>query len=256
MVLRDFISNLGPSDLSGGEGAGAALSTARELWRRGQRSKVLDNALTKARNLADTDLDFSRQMAIAARQLVRSKDFRTLYTAAERDAIKRIANGTAKNLYRQLSRAGFSDSTPFTLMMSAGGAGAGAAIGGTLLGPVGGTLGSVVVPMLGRFGKRMAERLTARDARFADEVLRAGSRGQDIVDSYLRFVPAPERNPRDLATLLMRPDVRLNTIAATPLTTEAIELAGRGRSVMADVAATVAGAGAASSLGNQDTLSP
>jgi hypothetical protein len=59
----------------------------------------------------------------------------------------------------------------------------------------------------------LAGRLTAGQAKFADDVVRAGSNGRKVVAAYIKNTPAKQRKVEELTELLLRPDVSLKSLS-------------------------------------------
>jgi len=63
--------------------------------------------------------------------------------------------------------------------------------------------------------------MTANNAVFADQVIRAGNNAGKIVESYLKNTPKIERSAEELSQLLMRPDIDLGKIPEIPIEQQA-----------------------------------
>ena len=80
------------------------------------------------------------------------------------------------------------------------GAGAGSAFGAP---------GAIAVPILGTLSKKLGLRLAKDAGKGADEVVRAGKNGIDVVKAYMKITPPKERTAQELTELLLRPDISL-----------------------------------------------
>ncbi len=122
-------------------------------------------------------------------------------------------------------------------MLSSGlGAGAGYAVAG---GP-----GALAVPAIGWVSRKVDAKLTANNARMADDVIRAGRDAKKITKAYLKHTPKAERNANDLSQLPMRQDIDLNVLKGDDMLERAAQLAREKRAARAGVATATASTGA------------
>lgn len=97
--LDDAIASLKPADVIAGDPNTAlkTLGDARSLWQRGKKIDLLDDLMEQARNAAKANYT-SAGIMTAIRQKFRGlaarKDYKALFSAAERDAIRQIIRGT------------------------------------------------------------------------------------------------------------------------------------------------------------------
>ena len=103
--------------------------------------------------------------------------------------------------------------------------------------------GAVVLPAVGAVSKSLAERMARGNAKFLDDVIRSGRDGNRIVAAYVRNTRRAQRNPQELAQLLMQTDVDLSALRGTDdLVVEAASLARQTRNAL-QAATGAAGAG-------------
>ena len=97
--LDDAIANLKPADVIAGD-PNAALKTltdARTFWQRGKKVELLDDLMSKARDAVGANYTSAGLMTAVKqkfRALAARSDYKALFNAAERDAIRQIIRGT------------------------------------------------------------------------------------------------------------------------------------------------------------------
>lgn len=165
--LDDFMENLGKEDLIGdGQAAGAvsALKEGRQLWSRVRKAEEISELMERARTSAPNFSASGLENAIRTqfRQLAMNPKRMRRYTKEEQDAIKQIARGTpGANALRFIGR--YAPTGPVSTAIAAG-------IGAS----VGGPLGAAVFGSAGALGRLGASRLTQRNVKRLDELVRGG----------------------------------------------------------------------------------
>ena len=85
-----------------------------------------------------------------------------------------------------------------------------------------GTAGAAVpVPIIGAVSRSLAEKLTLNNARFADQVIRAGKNARKITAAYLDNTAPKARSAEELSQLLIRQDIDLNKLPKNKFNNEA-----------------------------------
>lgn len=199
---------------------------ARELWGRARRSELINEAFTKAGRQAS---GFENGIVTQFRSILNNKKKSRFFKPAEIKAMDLVVKGTTTaNIAKAIGRLGFSEGHATNLIGGSIGIAAGAKLGG----PV----GAVAVPLIGQVSKKLAQRLTRKNAEFADIIVRAGTNADDIAIAYLRNTPKSLRSSVELSELLSRPDIALDKliINQSNLFREAAEIA-RGNQVIASV---------------------
>lgn len=209
-MIDDFIETQGiKAGQELGTGVAADITKARELWSRVKKKEVLDEAMYKAELQAS---GFENGMRTQLRSILNSPKKRMGFTDAEQAAMRTvIKGGTAENFFKGLGKIGMGDNTAHMLLPLLAGGGTAAAVGGTL-GLGAGVASGVAVLGVGKVSMKLAEKLTANNLRFANDLVSAGKDGQKIVNSYLKHVPAANRTTEELTQLLLRPGVTTETI--------------------------------------------
>lgn len=175
---------------------------ARNLWSRASKSEILEEAFYKSSLQATGDENGLRNQF---RSILNNRATRRKFSREEIKAMEQVVQGTTPaNIAKWIGKLGLSTDRATNIVGASIGIGGGSMIGG----PV----GAIAVPIIGTVSKRLAERLTKNNAKFADAVIRAGTSGQRIVDAYLKNTPIADRKPQELAQLLARPQVKITDI--------------------------------------------
>jgi hypothetical protein len=181
---------------------GGKYRDARQLWRRAKKSELLEEAFEKAKNQAS---GFENGIRTQFRSILNNKKKLKGFTPEEIKSMQTVVRGgTAENLAKAIGKFGFNEGQASTMLMGSLGVAGGAAIAGAP--------GAVAVPLIGQVSKTLAQKLTRRNARGADLIVRAGNDGLDVVKSYLKAVPAKERSSQELTELLLRPNISLEVL--------------------------------------------
>lgn len=237
--IDDLLNSVTSKSFAAGDNVaeiGKKYGVARDLWGRAKRSDMLEEAFEKARNQAS---GFENGVRTQFRQILNNKNKRKFFKPDEITAMNRVVRGDkAENFARLIGRFGFSEGSAHNVLTGMAGVGAGAAAGG-----VG---GAMIVPLVGQVSRKLAQRMTVKNAEFADAVIRSGKDAKKIATAYRKFTPSKERNASELSELLMKNDIDLKVIKGDELLRSAAELATQNR------AATV-GAGAVTSAQGLNT---
>jgi len=107
--IDDFIQNMQPSDVVSGntQQAADAITKARSLWARQAKSDIIDTALERAKNRAETvgGSGLENGIRIEFRRIAQNPNVLNQFGPAEQDAIKTVARGTKiANLTRTLGK--------------------------------------------------------------------------------------------------------------------------------------------------------
>jgi len=227
--IDNFLDRSGVGSLNKPEGVniGQRYKVARELWGRARKSETISDAIETARNQAT---GFENGIRVQFRRILNNKKQRKFFKENELKAMKQVVEGTkGANIAKLLGRLGFSEGGATNII--------GGALGATAGGVAFGTPGAVFVPIIGQVSRKVAQKLTEGNAKFADEVIRAGKDGRKITKAYLDNTPVGERNPLDLSELLLRNDIDLTRLDASALAQEAARLATERRTALASAAA-------------------
>lgn len=201
--IDDFLDDFG-KELVDGKEVGQAYKSARDLWSRARKSEILDQAVKNAENQAS---GFENGIRTQFRQVLKRIDSgkQKGFTKEERDAIAKVVQGTnATNTAKFLGKFGILDGVTSRSLTTLSGAG--------LAGAAGGVGAGAAVPLIGQVAGGLAERMTLNNAQLANAIVRAGKNGTKITTAYLKATPKGERSPVDLASLLIRNEVPVDTI--------------------------------------------
>lgn len=204
--VDEFLDQLPETALTEGRLRPEEISTryqsARELWGRAKRSELIQEALTRAELSAS---GFENGIRQEFTRILKNRKTRRFFNPQETRAIRQVADGTTgANIAKTIGRLAVSEGRATNILGGLGGV----ALGGA----VGGAAGALIVPVIGQVSRQLAQRLTARNAGFADAVIRSGRNGRRIVEAYLENTPNVDINPSELAELLMRPDIDLSNL--------------------------------------------
>lgn len=235
-TIDQFLDDLNPSELRRAFGTpkdiGSRYKAARELWGRARRSELIQDAFQKADLQAS---GFENGIRTQFRSILNNKKKRRFFKANEIEAMNKVVKGDkAENLAKLVGRLGFSEGGATNIIGGLSGVAVGGAIAG---GP-----GALIVPVIGQLSRKLAQRMTSKNAEFADEVIRSGKDGRKIVEAYLENTPKNQISSSELSELLMRPDIELKGIQEGSLIDEAVKLSSDRR-----LAAQGASTGAAAS---------
>lgn len=226
--IDNFLDNAGTDVLNKTQGVnvGKRYQAARKLWGRARKSETLGEAFEKASRQAS---GFENGIRVQFRQILNNKRKSRFFTKDELQAMDTVVKGTKpENLAKLIGRLGFSEGAATNIIGGALGATAGALAFGAP--------GAIAVPLIGNVSRRLAQNLTARNAKFADEVVRAGPNANKIVRAYINNTPKSQRNPVELSELLVRGDIDLSQVKGA-LAQEAADIAQQNRIALAAVAA-------------------
>lgn len=202
--IDDFLDEKGGAILTKPEGApniGQEYKRARQLYGRAKKSEAIDDLFIAAR---DTASGFENGLRIEARKLLKNKNRSKFFNAQEKDALRQISEGTkASNLAKFVGRLGLVEGQAVNALNPL--------VGGGVAFAAGGPLATVSVLGIGQLSKNLAQKLTKNNAKFADQVVRAGNNAEIITKAYLNNVPKGQRSALELSELLMRNEVDLST---------------------------------------------
>lgn len=199
--IDDFLEELPEQAVSGGNAnVGGLFRQARGMWSQARKSEMLQQAFEKARNQAS---GFENGIRVQFRSLLNNPRKMRGFSEAEKDAIKQVVRGgSAENIMKAMGKFGFSEGQATNMLLGSLGIAGGAAVGGPG--------GAAAVPIVGQTARMAAQKLTARNAKLADLVVRAGNDGKRIALEYVRNVPKNQRSTEELAGLLAQKGVDLS----------------------------------------------
>jgi len=232
--IDKFLSTSGPNVFNAppGVNVGSISSRyriARELWGRGRKSELVSDALEKAENTAT---GFENGIRIELRKIINNKKQSSFFDESELQLIREIVKGKpGTNIAKKLGSLGISTQQGGTGLMALLGVGGGAALGGIP--------GAVILPAIGTVSRSLAQRLTSRQAKFANEIIKAGPDAGKITRAYFRNTPKNKRNPNELAELLVNKKIDFANIPTDEVSRQAVRIA-RERRI---AGATAVGAG-------------
>ncbi len=211
--VDDFLDNMSPKAI-----ALTVMSTkeimpkyqiARELWGRARRSEMINDAFKNARNQAS---GFENGIVIQFRSILNNKKKAKFFKPREIQAMEQVVRGTTgSNLAKLVGRLGFSEGHATNII----GGGMGVAAGAHLGGPI----GAVAVPVAGQLSRKLAQKMTRKNAEMANTVIKAGSNAERIAKAYFSKTKKAERSSAELSELLLRPDIALDRLLVSDIPT-------------------------------------
>ena len=135
--------------------------------------------------------------------------------------MRNVVTGTrGQNLAKLVGRFGFSESHATNIIGGTIGATAGYALAGAP--------GAIAVSGLGWVSRKLAQRLTEKNAVFMEQVLRAGPDARKIITAYNKHTPKAMRDPVELSELLITKDLTgIKELPHTPIVNQAKAIAQR-----------------------------
>jgi len=231
-MVDEFLDKATPGSFISPEGTARDISkrykVARELWGRARRSELMQEAFEKARNQAS---GFENGIRTQFRSILNNKRQRRFFNKQELEAIQKVVRGgRGENIAKFIGRFGFTEGGATNII--------GGALGATAGGVAFGAPGAVIVPLIGQLSRKLAQRLTARNAQFADEVIRAGKDANKITRAYFKNTPKAQRSPEELSQLLQKADIDLSDVGVDEIARQAAVIASENRLAVAAGAGT------------------
>lgn len=199
---------------------------AQDLWGRGRKSETIQDAIEEAGKTAS---GFENGLRIEFRKILRKNSTSKRFFSKEEQAVmqKVIDGSKGANLARFLGKFSPFEGQSTRALTTLGGVGVGGAI-------VPG-IGVVIMPTIGVISSKLAQKMTLGRAEFADTVIRAGRNGRKITGAYLDNVPKKQRDPSELAELLLNPRNSLENLPNTPFVNQALSIVEENRALLQGV---------------------
>lgn len=197
-AIDDFVDGA-TSDILVGDLDGTIAESfkfARELWGRGRRTEILQNAFQKAERNAN--VSFVKAVNTEYNKILQNDKLYKIFTPEEQKAIQAAATGAkGTNVIKALSSLGFydGDGAGLAILRPMAAFGTASYLGGPAVG--------AAVPLIGQVSKPLAKHLVANEARLAESVIMAGKNGKQIAEQYVRYVPKAQQSAQGLAELLL-----------------------------------------------------
>lgn len=201
--IDTMIENLGVKSFTNannitisGKAVGEAFRDARNFWGRAKRAEEVELAIDLARNARSGFENGLRQQFNSLVKRIKKGQLRG-FSREEIAAIDAVAQGDRlRNVVTQLGKLGIpEDQATNTLILTLIG---GAGVAGGL--PAAVAVSAVAIPTVLR---RQARVLTERSARLSSAIVRAKGNAMQIARAYTANTPKSQRNPGDLAALLL-----------------------------------------------------
>lgn len=207
--IDQFLDNAKPSAFNRGDvplkDISGKYQVARGLWGRARRSELLNDAVEKATLQAT---GFENGLRTQFRSILNNKKKTRFFKPDELAVMRKVVQGgPQENILKFIGKFGFGEGQATSALGAAIGGGAGFAVAG---GP-----GAIAVPIIGTVSRKLAQRLTRKNAEFADQVVRAGPDAEAIAAVYIRNTPKAKQSSSELSELLLRPDIALDDLATS-----------------------------------------
>jgi hypothetical protein len=180
--VREFVKNLSQISKGQADVAVKELKTARDLWKRSNKTQILEDILQSAELRATANYSQSGMENALRRKLVNLADSEDLkfFTKAEQDAIKAAAKGgKVQNFLRWAGK--YAGTSP---IQTGVGSGMGGALGAMLGGPAGAAFGAATVPAVGGLARAGATQLGMQQIRQLQEMMALGRMPQTIRETF------------------------------------------------------------------------
>lgn len=194
-ALLDELDNT----VTGWNPVNAVGATARELWRRGKKVEILEDALA---NAAEYKSGFQSGLKSQLNRITkRGSKLGKYFTEDELQAMRRVAKGGfIENLSKQAGKFGFklTDGTAGNVV----GGTFGVVGAGALLGPE-----AAFVMQIGTTASRwLSNYLTRSNSKLLPAIVGAGGDPRKILKAYFQHVPSSKWNNRDIAAMMLTGD--------------------------------------------------
>jgi len=204
--IDDFFDSLKAGDLIGDntiapEKIGPMYKQARDLWGRSRRSEMIQEVIDNAPLQASGEENGIR---IGFTQILKNKKKRKFFSPQEIKEMRMVSEGTkGANIAKFIGKYGAGEGKSTNALLSGLGGGVGAGVGSVVAGTPGAIVGGIAVPLIGQVSKSLAKNLTKGNARFADDIIRAGKDSKKIADAYLKYTPKAEQSAQELTELFI-----------------------------------------------------
>lgn len=173
--LDDAVENLSAANIAASGSTGKpvldALKEAREGWRIGTKSQVVETAVERAQNAAS---GFENGLRTEFRSILNNPKRARQFSEAEREAMQGVVRGTLKsNALRWLGGFGVPVDNGRNFLGSVAGGSVGAGLG-SLLGPAGAAIGGPALVGVGTLAKMGANAATRNQASVVEALVKGG----------------------------------------------------------------------------------
>lgn len=194
--LDDAVENLSANNIAASGSTGApvldALKDARQTYRIGVKSQIVEEAMAKAK---DTASGFENGLRIEFRKILSNPKRARQFSETEREAMQKVVQGTLKsNALRWLGGFGVPVDNGRNFLGSVIGGGTGAAIGSAIAGPAGAAIGGPALMGAGTLAKMGANAATRDQAKIVEALVKGGP---SAAQSYSQSLSAAQLANRE-----------------------------------------------------------
>jgi hypothetical protein len=221
-VVDDMIMSIRPanSDVLEGDVVSNVIGNAREFWRRGKASQLMDDVFNSARidtlaNRGGFGQNIKRELVSVLKNDKAMKSF----TAAERKRIEGVITGTRpERAYEFFGAFGANSDDWYRAVMLSAVAGTLPVMTGQPV--VGGAIATGVLAAgftASKLANIKAGQVLSRNAALMRATMNANGDAAGIIKNYLSTVPSAQRNPADLSALLLVNKADLSMLRDAPM---------------------------------------
>lgn len=221
-VVDDMIMSIRPanSDVLEGDVVSNVIGNAREFWRRGKASQLMDDVFNAARidtlaNRGGFGQNIKRELVSVLKNDKAMKSF----TAAERKRIEGVITGTRpERAYEFFGAFGANSDDWYRAVMLSAVAGTLPVMTGQPV--VGGAVATGVLAAgftASKLANMKAGQVLSRNAALMRATMNANGDAAGIIKNYLSTVPSAQRNPADLSALLLVNKADLSMLRDAPM---------------------------------------
>jgi hypothetical protein len=221
-VVDDMIMSIRPanSDVLEGDTVSNVIGNAREFWRRGKASQLLDDVFNSARidtlaNRGGFAQNIKRELVTVLKNDKAMKSF----TATERKRLEGVITGTRpERAYEFFGAFGANSDDWYRAVMLSAVAGTLPVMTGQPV--VGGAVATGILAAgftASRLANMKAGQVLSKNAALMRATMNANGDAEGIIKNYLSTVPSSQRNPADLSALLLANKADLSMMRDAPM---------------------------------------
>jgi hypothetical protein len=221
-LVDDMIMNIRPSNSAvlEGDDVASVIGNAREFWRRGKASQIMDDVFNIARidsiaNRGGFGLNIKRELT----SLLKNKKALRSFTADEVNRIENVVGGTRiEKSYEVFGSFGANSEDWYKAVMLSAIAGSLPVVTGQpVIGGAYATGALAVGFTVSKIANIKAGQLLSKNAALMRATLNANGDAAGIIKNYLSTVPSSQRNPADLSALLLVNKANLSMLRDAPM---------------------------------------
>lgn len=221
-IVDDMIMSIRPSNSNVLEGdtVSNVIGNAREFWRRGKASQLMDDVFNSARiDAAANRGGFAQNIKRELVSLLKNNKAMKSFTPAERKRIEGVVTGTRpERAYEFFGAFGANSDDWYRAVMLSAVAGTLPVMTGQPV--VGGAVATGILAAgftASKLANMKAGQVLSKNAALMRATMNANGDAQGIITNYLSTVPSSQRNPADLSALLLANKADLSALRDAPM---------------------------------------